>query len=282
MKRVGLGGWDLDFLYTHDPILRVEDQFELGYELEEKQKQIIRSTAPRVILNCTRQYGKSTTASLVAAICAQSMKGLILITAPVERQAVECFRKVAEFLRKSMPGIRWPEENKTSIELPNGSRIVAVPTSGAIRSYTNPKLIIVDEAAFVADDDYKGKIRPMLSHGCRLIVLSSSFGRRGWYYDAWSDGNGWERIQVKASECTHISRDFLEEEKHVLGPWWYSQEYECEFLDNITSFFDMNAVMASLEDGIDPLFAIRQDPTLSFRGDDEVEPLLMGYESIIA
>lgn len=242
----------------------MNDCFNLGFKLDELQTKIIVSEAKRMVVCCTRQWGKTTTVAAKAATEALASPGLILVVAPVERQARECFRKIRESLRRAIPNERWPEDNKTSLELPNGARIVALPAKGDnIRGYTNPRLIIIDEAAFVADDDYRA-VRPMLSHGARLIVMSTPFGKRGWFYEQWQRRNSnWERYYVTADECSHISREFLEEERIALGPWWYSQEYGCQFLDSVNSFFDMEAVRDSLEADIDPLFLIRQDGTIS-------------------
>lgn len=211
-----------------------------------------------MIVCCSRQWGKTTSVAAKAAAEALAGPGLILIIAPVERQARECFRKVRDCIKRARPGEAWPEDNKTSLELPNGARVVALPAAGEnIRGFTNPRLVIMDEAAFIKDEDYRS-IRPMLSHGARLIVMSTPFGKRGWFYETWMrHDSGWERISVAADECRHISQEFLDEERVALGNFWYSQEYECKFLDSTGSFFDMDAVREGMEAGLDPLFPVR-------------------------
>lgn len=241
----------------------MNEVFELGFDLDQIQEKIIQSQASRMIVCCSRQWGKTTTVAAKAATEARSGPGLILVIAPVERQARELFRKIRIALKLSMKGDEtpWPEDNKTSLELPNGARVVALPASGeTIRGYTNPRLIIIDEAAFVADNDYRS-IRPMLSHGARLILMSTPFGKRGFFHNVWmlDKSAKWERFSVTAAECTHIPKDFLDEERVELGPAWYSQEYECAFLDAISGYFDMDAVRAALELEISPLFAMRPD-----------------------
>ena len=263
--------FDEEFLYLADPVLRVNREFGLGYMLDPKQEDIIRSTSQQLIVCCTRQWGKTTTVAAKAATEAIGNPGLILVVAPVERQARECFRKIKGFPNKSVK-TRWPESNKTSLELPDGARVVALPAKGdSIRGYTNPRLIIIDEAAFVSDEDYKA-VRPMLSHGARLIVMSTPFGKRGWFYEAWQRTDGdWDKIFVTADECKHISRKFLAEERIELVNFWYSQEYECKFLDSVDSYFDMDAVRRGLEDNIEPLFSVRQGEQLNIT--DDIEPL---------
>jgi len=270
-----LGALDRDLLYLLDPVAMVNDRFELGFRLDRVQERIIESHAMRMIVCCSRQWGKTTTVAAKAAAEAWSGPGLILIIAPVERQARELFRKIRTAL-KLLAGqdAEWPEDNKTSLELPNGARIVALPASGeTIRGYTNPRLIIIDEAAFVNDNDYRS-IRPMLSHGARLILMSTPFGKRGFFHTIWSseDSATWERYTVQASECSHIPARFLEEERTELGPAWYSQEYECAFLDAITGYFDMDAVRASIEVGISPLFTLRENGLPEYM-DEGIKPL---------
>lgn len=243
------------------------------------QADIIADYSKRIIVNCTRQWGKTSTVAEKAAAEALAMDkpGLILVIAPVERQARELFRKIRTALRFATGNAaRWPEDNKTSLELPNGARVVALPAKGDnIRGFTNPYLIIMDEAAFIKDEDYRA-IRPMLSHGARLILMSTPFGKRGFFYETWKhEDKRWKRYTVKAADCSHIHEDFLQEERIALGPFWYKQEYECEFLDNINSFFDMDAVRASLEADIEPLWPVRSDGAPEYI-DDQVEPLFGG------
>lgn len=252
--------------------MRINETFNLGFSLDDIQARIIVSTAKRMIVCCSRQWGKTTTVAAKAAAEALSEPGLILIIAPVERQARECFRKIRSSLKLALPNASWPEDNKTSLELPNGARVVALPAKGEnIRGYTNPRLIIMDEAAFISDEDYRS-IRPMLSHGCRLIIMSTPFGKRGFFHETWKlQDPRWERYSVEATQCSHIPESFLEEERIALGPWWYRQEYQCEFLDSIAGFFDMEAVRRSLEEGVEPLFAFRPDGSHDYTAD--IEPL---------
>jgi len=255
-----LSGFDLDFLYATDPVLRVNRTFGLGFKLDPVQEQIIRSDSERLIVCCSRQWGKTTTVAAKAAAEALDQPGLVLVLAPVERQARECFRKIKGCLVRGAPRLRYLEDNKTSCELENGARIVVAAARGEnIRGFSNPRVVIIDEAAFVADEDYRA-VRPMLSHGGRLILLSTPFGKRGFFHDEWNDLRGpWERYTVAAEDCSHIKASFLEEERVSLGPWWYEQEYECKFLDSIAGFFDMGAVRDALEAGVSPLFTQRGD-----------------------
>jgi hypothetical protein len=101
--------------------------------------------------------------------------------------------------------IKQPMKVKLTAEelvLDNESRIVCLPCrDDTIRGYANVSLIVLDEAARVPDDLYK-TVRPMLavSEG-RLICLSTPYGKRGFFYEAWAKGgDDWTRIEVRAGE----------------------------------------------------------------------------------
>jgi hypothetical protein len=138
----------------------------------------------------------------------------------------------------------------------NGSRIVSLPSSEAtIRGFSGASLIIEDEAARVSDQLYYA-IRPMLATSSgRLILMSTPFGKRGHFYEAWENGGDlWERIMIPASACPRISPQFLAEEHEALGDWWFSQEYGCQFVQTTDQVFDYDIVMRAVSTDIKPLF----------------------------
>src|SRR5207244_3774051 len=94
----------------------------------------------------------------------------------------------------------------------------------------NVGLLIIDEAARVPDDLYRA-VRPMLAvSGGRMICLSTPYGKRGFFYDAWAQGGAdWLRIEVPAERIPRIPPEFLEEERRAIGDSWYRQEYCCSF-----------------------------------------------------
>ena len=61
-------------------------------------------------------------------------------------------------------------------------------------------------------------------------------------------------ISVPATECARIPKAFLEEERAVMGDWWFRQEYLCEFVDTEDSLFSRELVEAALSDEVEPLF----------------------------
>ena len=125
-----------------------------------------------------------------------------------------------------------------ALTMENGSRILAVPgREQTVRGYGAVDLIVVDEAARVPDELFHS-IRPMLavSDG-RIIAISTPNGRRGWWYEAWSRGSGWEKHLVRASDCPRISPGFLEERRREMPGWWFAQEFEGAFTDTDRAAF---------------------------------------------
>jgi hypothetical protein len=200
------------------------------------QCELLRSTAPRILLNCARQAGKSTTVAALAFHTALfTPRSLVLLLSRSLRQSGELFRKVLEFHTaltvRGGAGLGAARKSSLRLELANGSRIISLPgQEGTLRGYSGVRLLLIDEAARVPDALYKA-VRPMLAvSGGRLVCLSTPFGRRGFFYEAWQNGGpSWLRFEVRGSQVARIPAAFLEEELHTLGRSWYNQEYGCSF-----------------------------------------------------
>src|SRR5215204_4967537 len=210
---------------------RVAFAKRLGLKPDPWQEDLLSSTSERVLLNCCRQSGKSTMTGVIALHRALYHPGsLILCLAPALRQSQELFGKVLGFYRDLGRPVTSAAERKLSLELENGSRIVTLPGSEkTIRGFSGATLLIVDEASRVADELYFA-VRPMLavSRGS-LMMLSTPYGKRGVFFEEWTQGEGWERYEVPAYSCPRIPASFLEEERRALPARVYRQEYECSF-----------------------------------------------------
>jgi hypothetical protein len=220
------------------------------------QEDLLRSEAPRILLNITRQGGKSTAAGLLALHKALEVAdSLILILAPAERQAKETFSKAVAFYRTLGHPIPADSYRKLGVELSNGSRIEALPgTEKTVRGFSGVDLLILDEASRVDDGLYYA-IRPMLAvSGGRLMMLTTPYGKRGVFYEEWTNGEGWERYEVPATECPRISEEFLEEERRALPARIYRQEYFNCFEETDDQVFSYEDVQAAMSEVVTPLF----------------------------
>jgi hypothetical protein len=108
-----------------DAVSFAEDR--LGFFPDLWQRQLLRSRSHWIMLNCCRQSGKSTTTAIVALHQAIYDPGLVLCVSPSLRQSRELFAKVIGFLKGLEPVEPLEEDNKSSCELCNGSRIVSLP-----------------------------------------------------------------------------------------------------------------------------------------------------------
>jgi hypothetical protein len=247
---------DRDLAFALDPVALFEAA--VGGSPDPWQAALLRGSSPRVLVNCSRQSGKSTTSGVLAYHEAlYRAPALVLLVAPSLRQSIELFRKVLEVHRAVGESVPVEAESALRLELKSGSRIVALPGSpDTLRGFSNVRLLILDEAARI-DDDLVAACRPMLavSKG-RLLALTTPNGKRGFFHDAWQGdaGDGWERIRVTARDCPRISPEFLEEERRALGDVLFRQEYLTEFRESQGQIFseDLIASLRSVE--VEPLF----------------------------
>lgn len=249
------------------------------------------------MLLCSRQVGKTlTSASLALVTALVEAPALVLVTAPSSRQSAE-FMHVVKLLhrgllsgRERLGGEPMPlcakdaddeskeqawialpkaeRETALQLHLHNGSRIIGLPgTEATIRGYSSASLLIVDEASRIKDG-LVPSIRPMLAvSGGRLIVLSTPFGKRGWFYEEWErknldspfPENAWrheagscERFRVPAYLCPRLTREFLRDERKAIGGRWYRQEYECSFEAAMDAVFDPEDVRAAVANDLEP------------------------------
>ncbi|MEZ5351347.1 MAG: terminase family protein [Bryobacteraceae bacterium] len=243
-----------DINHLLDPVRWAAD--ELGFEPDSIQSQVLRSRHRRILLNCSRQWGKSTVTAAKTVHRALMVPGLLAVAmSPSARQTAELLRKMSGFLRKCGVTVKGDGDNEMSFLLPNGSRIVGLPGGEAhIRGFSSVGLLVIDEAARVADASYRAA-RPMLAvGGGSLLLLSTPFGKRGFFYEAWSGGEDWLRIEAKAEGCGRIPAAFLDEERKSLGEAWFRQEYGCEFIDNETRLFSDELIQRALDKDLETFF----------------------------
>jgi hypothetical protein len=231
----------------HDP---VEFARLVGVEPDPWQRDVLTSDAPRILLNVCRQAGKSTTSGVLALHRALTVPGsLVLILAPSERQAKETFGKVTDSFRR-LRGAPVPDsDRKLGMRLPNGSRIEALPGSErTIRGFSGVDLLILDEAARVEDALYYA-VKPMLAvSGGRIALMSTPYGKRGVFYEEWTNGDGWERYEVPATECPRIPQAFLENERRSMPEYFFAQEFLCEFRETEDQIFTNDMIEAARAD----------------------------------
>jgi hypothetical protein len=238
---------------------RVAFAHALGLDLDQWQAAFVSGDGRRDLLNCSRQAGKSTVAAILALHeSLYSPNSVTVLVSPSQRQSSELFRKVVEFREQLPYKPDLLEDNRLSMHVRGGGRVLSLPGSEAtIRGISAVTLLIEDEAARVDDALYRA-VRPMLAvRNGRLVLMSTPFGKRGHFYQEWSDGgDGWARVRVPATEVPRISGSFLEEERAALGEWAFKQEYMTEFVEAEDAFFRDDDLLTALSTTVRPLFPI--------------------------
>ncbi len=230
-----------------------------GFTLDPWQRDVLLSDAHQIILLVTRQGGKSTVSSIRALHRAlYTPASLVLLLAPSYRQSKELFRKVKDALASLPFAVPLASESALELEFSNGSRIVALPgKESTIRGFSGVSLLIVDEASRVPDELYNA-IRPMLAvSGGDIILLSTPFGKRGFFHHEWTEGgNAWHRTEITAYDCPRIPREWLEQERKTIGEWWFNQEFLCRFVETIDQVFSYEDIQRALDPQVTPLFGV--------------------------
>lgn len=237
----------LDLAETLDPVRMAQ---RLGTDPDPWQAQAIRSAAPRSALNVHRQGGKSEVARIKALHQAVYRPGsTVVVASPSQRQSLELFRRITAGYGALGRPIPVVTENLSTLELANGSRILALPGDPeTIRGIPAVHLLVIDEASRVSDELFTA-VSPMLATtGGQLLAISTPAGRRGWWFKAVTEAKrNWQVTTVRASESTRLAPEFLAQERDDMPELDYRQEYECEFVEGAGSLFSADDVLAAVQ-----------------------------------
>jgi hypothetical protein len=238
-----------DFVRAADPPALAE---AMDVRLYPWQRRLLRSRDRRIAVVAPRQGGKTLTLAVKAlhqALFAPQTTSLVL--SATERQARECFRYVLMGYRRLARPVPSEVENRLSLELENGSRVVVVPASPAtVRGYA-ADLLAVDECAFV-EDQLLEAIFPMLAVTEGQVILASTpNGRRGFFAEVFLGTDpAWTRLKVTVADCTAISPAVVEEFARTYGEDRAREEFGGEFLDSERQAFlsdDVDRALGKVE-----------------------------------
>ena len=222
------------------------------------QQDLFSSQDRQIILNCSRQSGKSTVSAFIALHeSVYRPRSLSLVLSPSQRQSMETYRKIRDFYNTLSGVPEVTQESSLKLELANGSRVQVLPgKESTVRGFSGVSLLICDEAARIPDELYQA-VRPMIAvSGGRILLLSTPFGSRGFFWQEWSEGGAdWKRVKVTADQCPRISSEWLAKERARIGDWWYSQEYQCVFVDSLQACFATADIQAAITTEVLPLWA---------------------------
>jgi len=222
----------------------------VGAEPDPWQRALLQSDAKRIAVCASRQVGKSQSTAILCAheVAFGSGSGgdppLVIACAPSLRQSTELARKIFEAVRIVEPDVKM--QSLTRLETSRGARCIALPQSENVRGLSKVSLAVLDESSRILDFACAA-IRPMLSiSNGRLILLSTPFGKRGFFWEAWSGAAGvWEKYSARADGCPRISKEYLAGELLALGPFLYSQEFENAWVDSESQLISSDLILAA-------------------------------------
>lgn len=197
------------------------------------------------LMLCSRGAGKSKAVS-AASYLEACLGGFALVISRSDRQAMKVFGYVLDY-HKRHKLVESVRETMHELVLENGGRVMALPCrEDTIRGEHGVTLLVIDEASRVPDQVY-GAVTAMtaVSKG-RIALLTTPWGRRGFFYKEWSEGTGWRRHRYSWHDCPRLTPEFVDAERRRHGEAWVRQEYlDCapgeEFLSVESGPFDVVA-----------------------------------------
>jgi hypothetical protein len=225
----------------------------VGNEPDPWQVHFLQSEADNILVNCSRQTGKSTCAAIKAMHTVfRQRNATVLVLSPSLRQSGELFRKCMQIYNRLGRPIAPLAESSLRLELINGSRVISLPgKEETIRGISAVDMLIMDEASRIPDELFTAT-SPMLavSNGKR-VLLSTPWGARGKFYQYCQDPTAWHYFEVPATDCPRITTEFLERERREMGEWLFEQEYLCKFRELQSAAFRLEDLERIIKPGVE-------------------------------
>ena len=153
--------------------------------------------------------------------------------------------------------------NKGSIELENGSRIVAASTSSSAVRGSTFNIIFLDEFAYVPNniaEEFFSSVYPTISSGksSKVMIVSTPHGMNMFYkmwVDAQNKRNDYAPIEVHWSEVPGRDEAWKEQTIRNTSIEQFQTEFECEFLGSIDTLINASKIktMAVIEPKKSPM-----------------------------
>ena len=233
------------FTEKHIKIVNVDEGL-VSFDMYKFQKKLIRNFHKNRFNICKmpRQTGKSTTVVsylLHYAIFNDNVNiGILANKAATARDLLGRLQLAYENLPSWMQQgiIAW---NKGSMELENGSKIIAASTSASAVRGMSFNIIFLDEFAFVQNhlaDDFFASVYPTISSGksTKVIIVSTPHGMNHFYrmwHDAERGQNEYVATEVHWSEVPGRDSKWKEQTIRNTSKQQFAIEFECEFLGSV-------------------------------------------------
>ena len=201
------------------------------------------------ICKMPRQTGKSTTVVsylLHYAVFNDSVNiGILANKAATARELLQRLQTAYENLPKWMQQgiLSW---NKGSMELENGSKILAASTSASAVRGMSFNILFLDEFAFVPNhvaDSFFASVYPTITSGknTKVIIVSTPHGMNHFYrmwHDAERSKNEYIPTEVHWSEVPGRDSKWKETTIANTSEQQFRVEFECEFLGSVNTLIN--------------------------------------------
>ena len=233
------------FTEKHIKIVNVDEGL-VSFNMYKFQKKLLKNFHKHRFNICKmpRQTGKSTTVVsylLHYAIFNDNVNiGILANKAATARDLLGRLQLAYENLPRWMQQgiVAW---NKGSMELENGSKIIAASTSASAVRGMSFNIIFLDEFAFVQNhlaDDFFASVYPTISSGksTKVIIVSTPHGMNHFYrmwHDAERGQNEYVATEVHWSEVPGRNAKWKEQTIKNTSKQQFAIEFECEFLGSV-------------------------------------------------
>lgn len=227
------------------------------------QLKLIADQSKRIAVMGCRQSGKSLALAAKAILfCITHPSSKAIYCAPSFRQSKTSFRKIKEHLATLDLAVRkaWVlDELKTKVRFTNGSEVEAFPYALERLRGETCDFILVDEAAFIPDDEelFEGVLKPMLAtrweKGAQLIACSTPWGMNNYFYRIFKDPRlapEWSHQVWTWREAVAegvIPMSFIESEMQTKDMNFFKREYEVEFVSDDGSWLTQDLINCCLD-----------------------------------
>ena len=171
--------------------------------------------------------------------------------------------------------VNW---NRGSLELENGSKIMAASTSASAVRGMSFNIIFLDEFAFIPThiaDEFFSSVYPTISSGksTKVIIISTPKGMNMFYklwHDAEKGKNEYVTTEVHWSQVPGRDAEWKEQTIKNTSEEQFNQEFECEFLGSVNTLITSSKLKILAYD----------DPLTSSAGLDIFEEPIEGHDYV--
>lgn len=206
-------------------------------ELHETQEKVAKSRAKYRVVNCGRQWGKTTLAVWEMIACAATRKDRrIGYIAPTYIQA----RDIAWKMLKDYSEPIWAKEpNETRLEIylktqDGGESEIVLKGWESIESVrgTQFDFVVLDEVAKMRNfkEGYEAALQgALVKRDADVLFISTPYGYNHFYDLHERNGDKWESFTFTSYDNPFLTKDVLDQVKSTTTPDYFAQEYLAQF-----------------------------------------------------